>query len=518
MTLDAAQVYLPELIATHARFRARKTALVCASQRRSWEEFNQNINKVANRLLSLGLGRGHRLAVLMGNSIEMVEIMLGIVKAGACVVPLSTMLTAEQIAGLLDDSEASGLFVSEATLSLAAVCADGGPAGGLQVRIIFGSKSAQFDSLGEWLRDAGIGEPNIRYSMEDDFNIIYSSGTTGLPKGIVQTHRARQHWAYSNAIELRFDDTSIALATTPLYSNGTWFMLLPALFVGATVIIMEKFTVDSFLSLVRSERVTHTFMVPTQYTGILESEALQTADLSSLRTLLSAGSPLRPDVKREIVAKVAKGLFELYGFTEGFATIIKPEDIERKPGSVGRPVIGFDVRIVNEDGAVLPTGGQGEVAGHGAGLMREYFKNPAATDLNIWYDEKGRTFFRSGDIGLIDDEGFLYIVDRKKDMILSGGFNVFPGDIEAIVAQHVDVLEVAIIGVPHPKWGEVPFAFIVPRASAAQDPTPILRWANERLSKPQRISAVEYMDVLPRNALGKVMKRLLRDKYGAVSR
>lgn len=516
MALDDTQVFLPELWASHARFRAGETALVCGDERLTWGELNTSCNRVANRLLDAGAGNPAKVALLMNNAVHTAVVLLGIMKSGACVVPISTMLTATQVASLLADSGASVLFADASTRELAEAAlgemADAEPL----LSLCAGSDEGRWQSVDSWLDGASEAEPQVRYDLSDDFNIIYSSGTTGTPKGIVQTHRARQHWSYSNALELRMDHTSVALATTALYSNGTWFMLLPPLFVGATVVVMDGFTPDRFLELVARERVTHTFMVPTQYIGVLESPRLPETDLSSLRYMLSAGSPLRQDTKDAILAKMGTGLFELYGFSEGFATMCRPEQ-QHKRGSVGTPVIGFDLRIVDEAGRELPVGEAGEIVGYGGGLMKHYHNRPEETDAAIWRDERGRTFLRSGDIGKVDEEGFLYILDRKKDMIISGGFNVFPKDIEEVVGGHAEVSDVTVIGIPDPKWGETPLALVIPAAGATLDTSALLAWANERLAKAQRLKAVELREDFPRNALGKVIKRELRAPYWEAS-
>jgi acyl-CoA synthetase (AMP-forming)/AMP-acid ligase II len=513
MVLDETQVYLPELWATYASSQPAKTAVICGSRRQTWRELNESWNRIANRLRAAGVGRGDKVAVLMNNSIETLHAMFGVVKAGACVVPISTLLTPEQVATLLEDSESVGLFVSDPTRATADAALRTNAVLRKDLRIVVGMAVPGWTTLDTWLGDAPATEPDVRYAMEDEFNIIYSSGTTGLPKGIVQTHRARQHWSYSNALEMRFDDTAVALTTTSLYSNGTMFMVLPPLFVGGTIVIMPSFSAEAFFEAVAREGVTHTFMVPTQIGALLESPALESANLRSLRTIVSAGSPLRDEVKLQAQRRLCRGLFELYGFTEGFATIIKPEDLERKPGSVGKPVVGFELRILSDDGRELPAGEIGEIAGYGGGLMKQYYRKPEATREATWRDSRGRTFVRSGDIGRIDADGFLYILDRKKDMILSGGFNVFPKDIEEVVARHPDVADVTVIGVPHAKWGETPLALVIPKPGRALDAAAVRDWANERLSKTQRLSGVEVRSEFPRNALGKVLKRVLREPY-----
>ena len=513
LQLDDAQLFLPRVWETHAEYYPARTAVICGPDRLTWAELNERLNQVANSLIDSGITRGDKVAVLMTNSIDMFVIMYGISKAGACLVPISGLLTSEQVAGLVDDSDARMIFVSASLWPLAEPVA--GNLGSVEQdkRVAVGFDAAGWTGFDTWLDRSATANPSVDYAMDDEFNIIYSSGTTGKPKGIVQTHKARLHWSYSNALEMRFTRNSIALATTSLYSNGTWFMLLPPLLVGATIVIMEQFAPDSLLKLIESEQVTHTFMVPTQFITALEHAEFDEFDLGSLQTMVSAGSPLRADTKEDILARMGRGLYELYGFSEGFATIIRPEEVESRTGSVGTPVLGFELAILDDDGKRLPRGEVGEIAGYGKGLMKCYHKRPKATAELIWQDEMGRTFLRSGDIGKLDDEGFLYILDRKKDMIVSGGFNVFPKDIEAILGRNKDVSDVAVIGVPHDKWGEVPLALVVARPGVKIDAEALRTWANGQLAKPQRLVGIEIREELPRNALGKVLKRELRDSY-----
>ena len=464
-------------------------------------------------MLRDGLGVGHRAAVLMGNSVETIEVMFGIVRAGACVVPLSGLLTGPQLAGFIADSGAGIVFVSAEFREVIEP-----HRAALEKRwISVGFEAPGWTAYVAYVADANDEPPLVAYGPEDEFSIIYSSGTTGLPKGIVHTHRARLHFAFSNAVEMGFSASARVLTTTPLFSNGTWLMVLPALFAGATLHVLPRFAPAMFLDAVERLRITHTFMVPPQYGLLLADPELPRHDLSSLAVMLSAGSPLRLDRKREVLERLGHGLYELYGFSEGFATMLRPDQHAAKVDTVGTPVLGFEMRVVDEHGRECAPGEPGEVVGHGPGMMRGYHAGAEATAAIVWRDERGRSFLRSGDIGTVDADGYLRIIDRKRDMIISGGFNVFPSDIEAVVTAHPAVAEATVIGVAHDKWGEAALACVILRDGHAAPACDIQLWCNERLAKHQRLTGVRVRTEFPRNALGKVLRRVLREQVGATA-
>jgi acyl-CoA synthetase (AMP-forming)/AMP-acid ligase II len=512
LSLDHAEITIPEIFSSHGKFRKHQEAVVCGSVRRTWGDFNDNMNRVANALLASGVARGDRVVVMMGNSVEILEVMFGVVKAGCCVVPLSGLLTGQQLASLINDCGAKQAFATADFIERLRPFQDELVHLNAKHRYVVHGHADGWMNYSELTHGQSTSTPSAVYRSEDAFNIIYSSGTTGLPKGIMQSHRARVHWAISNSIEMRFSDRSRALTTTSLYSNGTWLMMLPVLFSGGTCVVMPAFDPTEFSRLVAHEKITHTFMVPAQYIALLQTDTTQ-HDHSTLDVLLCAGSPLRRDTKRQVIERLGNKLIELYGFSEGFATMLKPNAPADKFDTVGTPVLGFEVRVLDESGAVLGPGEIGEIAGYGPGMMSAYHGKPSETSELIWQDERGRTFIRSGDIGSQDEDGYLKLVDRKKDMIISGGFNVFPADLEEIIGQHPDVLDATVIGIPHERWGETPLALVILRPGAVFDASLMLPWCNERLAKHQRLSNIETREDFPRNALGKVLKRVLREPY-----
>jgi long-chain acyl-CoA synthetase len=511
-------VTISDAIASHARSRATHTAFVCGERRVAWADFDARINRVANALLSKGLAKGDKVGLLAPNGMEAVEILFGAIRAGGVVVPLPVLAHPATLSSLVVDSDARVVFVAAPYDAMTATLL-GALDGKDDAIVAVGSPGGPFADYETLLAAASAERPQVSLEGGDDCNIIYSSGTTGVPKGIVHTHASRAMFTFGLKLMFRIDETAITLVTTPLYTNGSWMTLLPTVHAGGTTVMMTEFRSGTFLDTVERERCTHMFMVPTQLTLALEDPAFDAHDLSSLRIVVSAAAPLRTDTKREILRRMTRGLMELYGMTEGVGTVLVPEEMERKIASVGRPIPGTEIRIIDEAGNEVAEGEIGEIVGLSPGVMRGYYKKPKETDALLWRDAQGRSFVRTGDIGRLDEEGFLYILERKKDMILSGGINVYACDLEAVFEGHPDVAEAAVIAVPHEKWGETPLVLVVRRAGATATEEAIMTWGNSRLGKHQRASRVELREALPRNALGKVLKRELRDAYwGVVAR
>jgi acyl-CoA synthetase (AMP-forming)/AMP-acid ligase II len=349
----------------------------------------------------------------------------------------------------------------------------------------------------------------VRIGQDDFFNIMYTSGTTGLPKGIMHTHFVRSVYCTLFASAWRMTPESVVLHTGAIVFNGAFVTLMPCFYLGARYVLQRQFNAFEAIEIIARERVTHIMLVPAQIIAILNSPNFSPDKLTSLQMILSLGAPLYREHK-DVLNRLLPGRFyELYGLTEGFWTILDRTQSERKCGSVGAPPMFYEMRIVRDDGTDAPPGEVGEIVGRGPSLMTGYFNRP---DLTAQAIRDGWLF--TGDMGYVDDEGYLFLVDRKKDMIDSGGVKVYPKDIEEVLTRHPAVREVAVFGVPHEKWGETPVAAVILRERNAVSAQELRDWINARVdARYQRVHAVEIMDDFPRNAAGKTLKREMRDRY-----
>ncbi len=479
----------------------------------TWKEFLPRINKVANILKSRGIGRGDYVAVLARSSLEYVTVFMGTLASGACIVPLSGMASSEQLEGMMNDSGSKMLFGSASTKELIApfkgklknVPEDG--------YVAFDFEDADWQSFDALMAKASDEPVDVDIQPEDPFNLIYSSGTTGVPKGIEQSHGMRfQHVIRFQAMGL--DEGATCLVSTSLYSNTTLVAMLPPIAMGGRVIVMPKFGVEEYLNIAEKERVTHTMLVPVQYHRIMKHEDFDKYDLSSYQLKLSTSAPLREDVKRDIAARWPGKMIEIYGMTEGgVGTVLSVTEFPDKLGSVGKAGLGAEIRIIDEEGEELPVGEIGEIVGRSTAMMNGYHNRPDLTEDMIWMSSEGERFFKSGDMGRLDEDGFLYLLDRKKDMILSGGFNIYAADIEAELIKHSSIDDVAVIAIPSEEWGETPLGLVVLEKGAKDTAVEIKEWVNARLGKTQRVSDIVFREELPRSTIGKVLKRELRDEY-----
>jgi acyl-CoA synthetase (AMP-forming)/AMP-acid ligase II len=509
--ITATDPLLPEIFSLHGKWLANKPALVADGRTLNWRDFNDNLNKVANGLIALGLDKGDRVVVLMSNGAAMAECLFGIMKAGLVSAPLNTSVSDDAIANMVQDSGAKALIATADQTKRLDAIVECLPREVVGRRICAEGEMDGWTSYEIW-RDAHSAiSPDLTINPDDLLNIIYSSGTTGQPKGIVHTHKGRRDWAYDLAIALRYHGNSKFLATIGLYSNISWVGMLCTLLAGGTLFISRKFDIEALWKQIETDRITHLAMVPIQYQRMMEMDGHDKYDASSLTGLMSAGSPLHENLKASIFDRIPCGIIELYGLTEGVITTLEPEDARDRLASVGLPLIGTDFKILDDQDRECAPGQSGEIVSCGRIVMPGYFNRPEATLEARWRDTSGRDWLRTGDIGYLDDENYLYIVDRKKDMILSGGQNIYPQDIEAVLIQHDAVSDSAVFGVKSEKWGETPIAVVVKAAAATENE--ILDWCNMRLGKQQRLADVKFVVEIPRNPNGKILKRRLRAEY-----
>jgi len=467
------------------------------------------MNQVANAALAEGLHQGDRVIVLMSNSTEMAETLFGLIKAGLTSVPINLSVTEDAIAGMIRDADAKMIICTgdqahrtEAHKALHEACDP-------LIRVSVGGGTGWRD-YDRWTAAAAQTEPAVEIAADTPLNIIYSSGTTGTPKGIVHTQEGRRAWAESLAVALRYHGAVRTLVTIGMYSNISWVSMLCTAIAGGTLIIEPGFDATRFWELCRSEGITHSSMVPLQMQKIMEADS-DPSEATHIQAIMTAGSPLYAELKQALIARFGPAIIELYGLTEGVITTLDPEVAEGRLASVGQPLFGTDLKIVDDEDREVPTGTAGEIVATGRIVMPGYWRRQEATREASWTAPDGGVWLRTGDIGRVDEEGFLYIVDRKKDMILSGGQNIYPQDIEAQLVQHASVSEAAVIGLPSRKWGETPVALIVLREPA--EPGAIRDWCNARVGRQQRLADVKILEALPRNPNGKILKRELRKTF-----
>lgn len=490
-----------------------KVALAFEGKELTYRELNSRVNSLANGLLAEGIKKGDKVAILLRNSNELIESFFATVKIRGVVVPINYRLTPKEVAYIVDNADASTLIYGEEfregiesirseleKVKRYVFIGDDPPAG----TIWFSNLIGEYPDT----------EPDLEVSENDECELMYTSGTTGRPKGTILTHR-NVVWGAVNMMIARGDKPEDrALVVNPLYHiAGLNSHLLPRLGMGAMVVLKRSFNAEEVMETIHRERITAIGGVPTMYSFILQLPDLRRYDIRSVSVVTSGGAHLTDKTKQGLLELFpnAKGVFDIYGCTEvtSAVTILRAQDSLRKPRSVGKPPAFNEVKVINSEGEDVAVGEVGEVICRGPTVMKGYYKNPQATEEAI---RDG--WFYTGDLAQVDEEGYIYLMDREKDMIISGGENIYSKEVEDVLHDHPSIEEAAVIGVPDEQWGESVKAVVVLKPGEKLTEEEIINFCKERLASYKKPKSVEFVDSLPKSPFGKVLKRELRERYG----
>ena len=480
-----------------------------SSRRFTFKELNERSNRIANALAELGIQKGDRVAILMYNRVEYLESFCGLAKLGAICVPLNWRLVPDELTYIMQDAGVSAVLYEQAFgEQIESLYAKEALAVQHWVEVAQGDHQPFAHSYETITDQASTAEPVCTSGDDDDLFIMYTSGTTGLPKGVVHTHETIS-WALITILataDTRFMDRySIAL---PLFHVGALTPILGNIYIGITSVLLQQFDPGLMWEIIEEERITITLAVPAMLNFMLAVPELKTADRSTLRWIMSGAAPV-PTTLIEQYAGLNVEIHQVYGLTEcgGPACLISPTDALQHVGSTGKAFFHTEVRVITSDGRDVSPGEPGEVIVRGRHIMKAYWNNPEASAQTI-----RNGWLHTGDIALMDADGFITIHDRLKDMVISGGENVYPAEIENVLLGHPEVAEVAVIGQPSERWGESPFAIVVRKDEQLSVAT-LMGYCETKLARFKLPKGVAFVDSIPRNPTGKALKRLLREQF-----
>jgi acyl-CoA synthetase (AMP-forming)/AMP-acid ligase II len=504
---------IPLLLADGLRRNAWKYPVKVAARDKfretTYGELNARVNRLANGLLSLGVHKGDGVALLVGNRIEHLEIIFATAKVGALAIPLDVKWKALELASVIAAMEPRFIVLQEDCVGEFE-----------KARALKNLNFVKSVSLSSGLNYGGlldgqpVDEPAVRVDEDDPFAVLLTSGTTGFPKGCLATHRTFVFHCINNAIEKGLGAHDTAILSSPIYFNAGRSFTLGIVYFGGTMILHERFDAEEVLKTIEREKVTYIGAVPTMCERMLHVLESTKYDTSTLRCLAITGGKVHPTVLETLKNNLTPNVYRTYASTDsGQMAISKPADMDAKPDAAGRPVWCVDLRIVDEEGKPVKVGDVGEIICHSPLAAHGYYRNLEATNaafLNGW--------FYTGDLGYFDEEGFLFVVGRKKDMVKSGGISIYPLEIESVIYSHPAILEAAVIGVPDSEWGEAAKAVVVIKPDANILAEELLGFCKERLSAYKVPKSVEFRASLPHTEVGKVNKVKLRELILAETR
>ncbi len=517
--LTMAWLNLGEILRVHAKKYPEKLAV------KSWDgnawsysDLNVRTDKLANGLLDMGLRKGDRVATMLFNCTEFVEVYCALAKAGLVVTPVSWRYVPKEVEYVVEDSDARAMIVCEEFTDSIDQLRPGFSKIDSGNYIVVGEAAPSgYVNYDELVARSPDHKPRVRVDSKDTWVQIYTSGTTGYPKGAVRSHESYLAFFLINAVEFGFSEKDNGMIIMPLFHVNSTFYGLIFLYIGASLFVGRDRGFDpvGLLKIVDREKITFVSLIPTHYSLILEvpEETRRSFDTSSLHKLLCSSAPARSRIKRGILECFpGVELYEAYGSTEaGLVTILKPEDQLRKIGSMGRACLGVDlIKLLDEKGREVGVGEIGELYSKGPMMFDEYNKMPEKTRASF----KGE-FFSAGDLVRRDEEGYYYIVDRKDNMIITGGEHVYPSEVEETISQHPKVRDVAVIGLPDDRWSEAVTAVVVLKDGENAADKEIIEWCRGKMAgykKPKKVIFINYSE-MPRSATGKVLHRRLRERF-----
>jgi len=497
---------LGNILRRHARVRPDKVAYVIGDTRVCYGAFNAAANRLAHALRAVGIGRGDRVAILADNCPQYPLVYFACINLGAVLVPVNTRFKDDEAFYVVDHS-ASALVLFGAGYAEMVERLRG------QWSHVRRYQSLEEHELEAWLQPYPTEEPQGLVDEHDPHVMLYTSGTTGEPKGALLSHRTYYLQAAQSHHATGLAEEDVGLSMFPMFHMGGWALPLGFWYDGGTVVILQRAEPRAMLEAIERERVTYLYAVPTLYHRMLELPDFDRFDLSSLRTLASGTSVMTVEQITRIVDRFrTRRLFIIYGSTEaGPVAMLRPADLSRKPTSVGRPALNVDVRIVDDADGELPAGAVGEIVCRSEFIMRGYWRMPDATAVAL----RGG-WLHTGDLGVFDADGFLHIAGRKKEMIKSGGENIFPVEVERVLMDHPAIAEAAVLGVPDVEWGEAVLAVVVRRPGAELTEADVIEHVRARLAGFKKPRHVGFVEALPRTAATRqVQKTLLREQFAA---